>query len=142
MKTLIAVLAAVFAVSLTGCNTMAGAGKDIARGGEKIEDAAYKVRGDWRAARDRHEREYETARATCTTGTDAQREVCRDRARAAYVARMNEARATYHRKELRAQSEEDRREEAYELARDRCDALRGADEDRCVAEARRRYGRS
>ena len=67
MKTLMAVIAAVFAVSLAGCNTMAGAGKDMQRGGEKIEDAAYKVRSDWRAARDRHEREYETSRITPET---------------------------------------------------------------------------
>ena len=26
--------------SITGCNTMAGAGKDIERGGEKIQDKA------------------------------------------------------------------------------------------------------
>jgi len=142
MKQLIALLAAVFAFSLTGCNTIAGAGKDIERGGQKIEDSAAKVRSDWRAARDRNEREYETARTACTTGTEAQREACRDRARTAYVARMNEARRTYHRDELRAESEEDRREAAYEAARDRCDTLRGQDEERCIADARRRFGRS
>ena len=32
-------LAGAFA-TLTGCNTMAGAGKDIERGGEKIKDEA------------------------------------------------------------------------------------------------------
>src|SRR6185295_8452500 len=57
MKQLIALVAAVFAVSLAGCNTMAGAGRDIAKGGQKIEDAAYKTRADWRIARDRNERE-------------------------------------------------------------------------------------
>jgi predicted small secreted protein len=142
MKAMIAVMAAAFAVSLTGCNTMAGAGRDIERGGQKLTDAAYKVRADWRAARDRNDREYETARTSCTTGTDAQRDACRERARNAYLARMNEARGTYHRHDLRAQSEEDRREEAYEVARDRCDTLRGADEDRCIADARRQFGRS
>ena len=29
-----------FAITLTACNTMAGAGKDIQKGGEKIEGAA------------------------------------------------------------------------------------------------------
>ena len=29
-----------FAISLTACNTFAGAGKDIQKGGEKIENAA------------------------------------------------------------------------------------------------------
>lgn len=142
MKISIALLAAAFAVSLTGCNTMAGAGRDIERGGQKLTDTANKVRADWRAARDRNEGEYETARAACTTGTDSQREVCRERARNAYIARMNEARTTYHRSDLRAQSEEDRQEEAYEAARERCDTLRGADEDRCITDARRRFGRS
>jgi hypothetical protein len=43
--------------------------------------------------------------------------------------------------ELRSQSGEDRREEAYEAAREKCDAFRGAEEDRCVADARARYRR-
>lgn len=35
-------LVMMFAVSVTACNTMAGAGKDIQTGGEKIEKAADK----------------------------------------------------------------------------------------------------
>ena len=31
---------ALLAIFLVGCNTMSGAGKDIQRGGEKVEDAA------------------------------------------------------------------------------------------------------
>lgn len=44
MKTLSTLLAVVFAaaVSLTGCNTVKGAGQDIQKGGEKMEDAAKK----------------------------------------------------------------------------------------------------
>jgi entericidin B len=37
-RTLLAV--ALMAVFATGCNTMAGAGKDIERGGEKVQGAA------------------------------------------------------------------------------------------------------
>lgn len=37
----IALLAAFF---LGGCNTMAGAGKDIERGGEKVQDAAERAK--------------------------------------------------------------------------------------------------
>lgn len=140
-KWIVPIVAGAFALSVTGCNTIAGAGKDIERGGEKIQDAARKVRNDWRNARERNEREYEVARTACTTGTDAQRDVCRDRARADYSARMNEARSTYRRNEMRSESEEDRMEDAYEAARDKCAALRGADEDRCVADARTRYRR-
>ena len=41
MKRLIAlVLAASFAVLATGCNTMQGLGKDVERGGEKIQKEA------------------------------------------------------------------------------------------------------
>ena len=40
MKKLSALL--VLAWILTGCNTMAGAGKDIERGGEKIQNSAEK----------------------------------------------------------------------------------------------------
>ena len=34
--------AALMAIFATGCNTMAGAGKDIERGGEKIQNSAEK----------------------------------------------------------------------------------------------------
>jgi predicted small secreted protein len=41
MKRLIAlVLAASFAVLATGCNTMQGLGKDVERGGEKVQKEA------------------------------------------------------------------------------------------------------
>lgn len=41
MKKLIAVLGAlIFTLGVTGCNTFKGAGKDIERGGEKVQDAA------------------------------------------------------------------------------------------------------
>lgn len=45
MKSLLAVLLA-SAFVLTGCNTVAGAGKDIERGGEKVQDAAKDVQQD------------------------------------------------------------------------------------------------
>jgi predicted small secreted protein len=41
MKKLMAVLSLLaFTMGLTACNTMQGAGKDIERGGEKVQDAA------------------------------------------------------------------------------------------------------
>jgi predicted small secreted protein len=42
MKTLLGLLMA-SAFVLTGCNTVAGAGKDIERGGEKVQDTAKDV---------------------------------------------------------------------------------------------------
>ena len=44
MKKIAALLAITFAfaVPLTGCNTVKGAGQDIQKGGEKMEDAAKK----------------------------------------------------------------------------------------------------
>lgn len=42
MKTLLAFLMS-SAFVLTGCNTVAGAGKDIERGGEKVQDTAKDV---------------------------------------------------------------------------------------------------
>ena len=42
IERLIAVLIA--AVVLAGCNTMEGAGRDIERGGEKVQDAAGKAK--------------------------------------------------------------------------------------------------
>ena len=134
-------IAAACSLSLVGCNTIAGAGKDIERGGEKMQDAAQKVRNDWRNARDRHDSEYEMSRRNCGNMPEAQRDECRDRARMAYKARMSEARASYRRQEMRSESEAERREDAYEAAREKCDALRGAAEDRCVADARAAYRR-
>jgi len=44
MKNLLAVFALMFAAGvLVGCNTLQGAGKDIERGGEKIQDKARNV---------------------------------------------------------------------------------------------------
>jgi predicted small secreted protein len=43
MKTLLALLRSLAFVVSTGCNTVAGAGKDIERGGEKVQDAAKDV---------------------------------------------------------------------------------------------------
>ena len=44
MKRLTALIAVVFAIGvpLAGCNTVKGAGQDIQKGGEKMEDAAKK----------------------------------------------------------------------------------------------------
>ncbi len=129
------------AVSLAGCNTISGMGKDIERGGEKIQDASLKVRNDWRNARDSNERRYDAARASCANLPAAERDACRDRARADYTSRLDAERTTYRRQEMRSESEQDRMEDAYETARNNCDALRGDAEDRCVAEARARYRR-
>ena len=46
MKTIYALLAIVAALTLGGCNTFEGAGKDIERGGEKIQDTAKDVKKD------------------------------------------------------------------------------------------------
>jgi predicted small secreted protein len=42
MKSIAAIVALSFAFVLAGCNTVKGAGQDIQRAGEKIEDAAKK----------------------------------------------------------------------------------------------------
>src|SRR4051812_22447136 len=62
MRSLIIGVAAACALALAGCNTISGAGKDIERGGEKIQDASLKARAAWRADRDKHERDYDAAR--------------------------------------------------------------------------------
>lgn len=47
MKTLLATLMAVgLAAGLAGCNTFAGAGQDIQRGGQAVEEAARDVQSD------------------------------------------------------------------------------------------------
>lgn len=44
MKNWMAVIALIFAAgAMTGCNTIAGAGKDIERGGEKLQGTARDV---------------------------------------------------------------------------------------------------
>ena len=133
------VLATTCAIGLAACNTMQGAGKDIERGGEKVSDAAARVRADWRIARDRHEHDYDTARTSCSSGPAAQREACREQARVAYNARMNEARATYKRRDMHSATAEERAEDAAEAARDKCNDFRNEDEDRCIVTARSSY---
>ena len=140
MKTLISLaVAAAFGITLSGCNTIAGAGKDISRGGEKIQDASAKVRVEWREWRARHDRDYDGARTQCASANPADRDACRERARAEYRARLDEARTRYHRADMRAMTDEERREDAYEAARDACYTLRGAEEDRCLADARAKF---
>jgi predicted small secreted protein len=41
-RTIAALLLATFGFALAGCNTMNGAGKDVERAGEKIQDASKK----------------------------------------------------------------------------------------------------
>lgn len=43
MKTIFALLMSVVFAALSGCNTVAGAGKDLERGGEKVQDTARDV---------------------------------------------------------------------------------------------------
>lgn len=43
MKALLTLFMSSVFVVLAGCNTMAGAGKDVERGGEKVQDAAKDV---------------------------------------------------------------------------------------------------
>ncbi|NDP47006.1 MAG: entericidin A/B family lipoprotein [Sulfuriferula multivorans] len=43
MKTLIALFMSSVFVMLAGCNTVAGAGKDIEKGGEAVQDTAKDV---------------------------------------------------------------------------------------------------
>ena len=42
MKTMLIVLLAMFSVSLTACNTVSGAGKDVKATGQAVENAAEK----------------------------------------------------------------------------------------------------
>jgi entericidin B len=44
MKKFVALLALLLIGSLSGCNTMQGLGKDIERGGEKLQNSAKNVR--------------------------------------------------------------------------------------------------
>ena len=141
-KTLISVLVAgALGLSMTACNTIQGAGKDVARGGEKIQDASIKVRAEWREWWNGHDGAYERARTTCMSGGEAQREACRESARADYRAKMAEARTKYRRAEMRSESEQERMEDAYENARRDCYAMKGADEDRCITDVRAKYRR-
>ena len=46
MKVLVSAAAAAFLLSLAGCNTVAGVGKDVSKVGEKTTEAAGKVSDD------------------------------------------------------------------------------------------------
>jgi predicted small secreted protein len=139
MKTCITISFAVCTALLSGCNTVEGVGKDVERGGEKVQEAAHKARIALHDAMERAEQRFRAARSQCTAGAESDREVCRARARTEYKAQVADARTTYQRERARANAEEDRMTEAYVSAHERCDALR-ANEDRCIAEAQARYG--
>ena len=137
MKALISLAAvAALGITMSGCNTVAGLGRDTAAAGQGVSNAAYNVRSDWREWRHRHDSEYETARSACAGGTEDQREACRDRIRADYRTKMTEARTRYKRAEMRAENDRDRSWDAYEVARDTCYNLRGAEEERCMSDVR------
>jgi predicted small secreted protein len=136
-----AVLYAAATLAVAGCNTMEGVGTDISKGGEGIQSASRKVRQEWREARDRNNREFETARASCTSMSGGDRDACIERAHARYSTDMSDARKQYPRQNRLAESDEDRAEDLYDTARERCEALRGDAEERCLAEARSRYRR-
>lgn len=137
MKALISMAAiAALGMTISGCNTVAGMGRDVSATGQGVSNAAYNVRNDWREWRARHDSEYEAARSHCAGGTEDQREACRDRVRADYRSKMAEARAKYHRDTMRAENDRDRAWDSYEKARDTCYELRGAEEDRCIADVR------
>lgn len=137
MKALITLAAvSAFAATLSGCNTVAGMGRDVSATGQGVTNASYNVRSEWREWRHRHDSEYEAARSACSGGTEDQREACRERVRADYRTKMAEARTRYHRDQMRAENDRDRQWDAYEQARDTCYALRGAEEDRCIADMR------
>jgi hypothetical protein len=118
---------------------MQGAGKDIERGGEKVSDAARKVRNDWREAWRHDEADYDAARTRCGGLSEPARDECRERERATYRQRMANTQSTYHRSDMRSETDEDRREDAYLVARDRCWNMRNQDEDRCITDARTQY---
>ena len=135
MKALMSLAAiAALATTLSGCNTVAGMGRDVSAGGQAVSNTANNVRSEWREWRHRHDNEYVTARSGCTGGTEDLREACRERVRADYRTKMAEARARMKRAEMRAESDRDRSWDAYEAARDTCYSLRGAEEDRCIAD--------
>ena len=137
MKALISLAAvAVIGATLSGCNTVAGVGKDVSATGQGVQNAAYKVRAEWREWRNRHDTDYETRRGACAGATEADRETCRAGIRAEFRAKMAEARAKFKRDQMLAQDDRDRAWDSYERARDTCYELRGAEEDRCIADVR------
>lgn len=44
MRSLITMIAAALLATLVGCNTIEGAGRDLERGGEKVQDTAKDVK--------------------------------------------------------------------------------------------------
>lgn len=137
MKALISLAAvAAIAATLSGCNTVAGMGRDVSATGQGVSNVAYNVRSEWREWRGRHDSEYETARTACAGGSEDQREACRDRIRSDYRSKMAEARTRYKRDQMRAENDRDMQWDSYEKARDTCYSLRGAEEDRCIADMR------
>ena len=131
MKVLTACLFGASALVMSGCNTMEGAGKDVSRGGEKVQNAAHRASNALRNSFERADVAYREGRARCASLPAAdQRAACRDQARQEYYARRTEARTTYR-------TEDERLEQQYRLDYDKC--YNAGDNEQCYAETRTRY---
>ena len=131
MKVLTTLLCGATALMMAGCNTMEGAGKDVSRGGEKMQNAAQRASNALRNAFERNDLAYREGRAKCASlPAGDQRTACRDKARQEYYARRTEARTAYR-------TEDERLEQEYRTNYDKCYAA--GDDERCYEEVRTIY---
>ena len=130
MKAITALFCCLSALIMAGCNTMEGAGKDVSRGGEKVQNLAHRAHNGLRNAFERNDLAYREARAKCASLPADQRSACRDTARQEYYARRTEARNTYR-------AEDERLERDYRTSYDKC--YSAGDDERCYQDVRTIY---
>jgi hypothetical protein len=84
---------------------------------------------------------YDLDKARCAGLTGNEKDVCKEQAKARYVAAEADAKADQKTIEARNQAREDKQAAAYRVAKERCDAFAGAAKDQCISAAKTEFGK-
>ena len=134
------------------CEVTAKGKRDVARAeAEAVYKNTAAARYDARKAR--VEANYKLAKEKCDDLAGNNKDVCMKEAKSAEVRGLADAKvdkvaaesgqaSAQKVAEARKDATEDKRDAEYKVAVEKCDALAGDVKDRCVAEAKRRFGRS
>jgi hypothetical protein len=154
---------AAYKADIAACKSLSGNAKDVcevtAKGHRDVAkaeaEASYKhtakARYDARVAK--VEADYKLAKEKCDDLNGNPKDVCLKEAKAAEVKGKADAKvdkvatessqsAVKQVADAKKDAAEDKRDAEYKVAVEKCDAMSGDAKDRCVAEAKRRFGRT
>ncbi len=84
---------------------------------------------------------YDLDKARCAGLTGNDRDVCKEQAKARYVAAQADAKADQKTIEARNEAREDKLDAAWRVAKEKCDAFAGAARDQCLSAAKAEFGK-